>query len=406
MTQGEVSGSAGAPGTRGTGVRGAEGDARTDDGGTRHGGFNPRRPLAVVGRFLHELMFSIGPGKNDPAAALRVAAGLFLPLATVALLGRLDLAIFANFAAFTGIYGRGEPHRVRLVAQARAGLLMVAVIFTAELLARLNPDGAPSPWAIVVGTTFVAWLCSLIVARWRLRPAGSLFYIFAFAAVSSLPHQPPLGDVVMVVASTFVLCLAIGLGARVLPSHRTPLGWPEIRAAGRVRLGGAERRVLWLESIGYLVAPAIAGAAATAVGEALGFGHNYWAMVAAVVPLVGHSTKHRVNRGLQRVLGTVVGLALLAGIAALRPAPWIMVLLITACQFGAEMLITRQYFLAMVCVTPLALLSTLLAAHTDPGALLHDRFIDTAIGAVVGVLVVLAPGAYRRWAARRAGARS
>uniref|UniRef100_UPI0039EFB0D8 FUSC family protein n=1 Tax=Sinomonas sp. G460-2 TaxID=3393464 RepID=UPI0039EFB0D8 len=137
--------------------------------------------------------------------------------------------------------------------------------------------------------------------------------------------------------------------------------------------------------------------AATAVGQALGFGHNYWAMVAAVVPLVGHSTRHRVNRGLQRVLGTVVGLVLLAGIVGLRPAPWVMVVIIAACQFGAEMLIARQYFLAQVCVTPLALLSTLLVAHTDPAALVHDRFIDTAIGAVVGVLVVISrPGGSAR----------
>lgn len=377
--------------------KGSAGGAGTYDGGTRPGG-----PLAVVGRFLHELLFSIGPAKSDHHAALRVAAGLFLPLVVLVLSNRLDLAIFANFAAFTGIYGRNEPHRVRLVAQARAGLLMLAVILTATIGARLHPGGVPSPWELVVGTTLVAWQCSLLVGRWRLRPAGSLFYIFAFAAVSSLPHQPPLGDVALVVVSTFVLCLAIGLAARVLPSHRTPLGWQQIRAAGRVRLSQLERRVLWLESVGYLVAPAAAGAAATAVGQALGFGHNYWAMVAAVVPLVGHSTRHRVNRGLQRVLGTVVGLVLLAGIAGLRPTPWIMVVLIAACQFGAEMLVTRQYFLAMVCVTPLALLSTLLAARSDPGALLHDRFIDTAIGSVVGVLVVLAPWAYERASRGRA----
>ena len=376
MSRGSISGTAGA----------GAGGVETYDGGAR-----PDGPLAVVGRFLHELLFSIGPAKSDHHAALRVAAGLFLPLVTLVFLNRLDLAIFANFAAFTGIYGRNEPHRIRLVAQARAGLLMLAVILTATLVARLNPSGSPDPWAIVVGTTFVAWLCSLMVGRWRLRPAGSLFYIFAFAAVSSLPHQPPFGDVALVVALTFVLCLVIGLAARVLPSHRTPLGWPEIRAARQVRLRAEERRALGLESIGYVVAPAAAGTAATVVGQALGFGHNYWAMVAAVVPLVGHSTRHRVNRGLQRVLGTVVGLVLLAGIAALGPTPWIMVLLITACQFGAEMLVTRQYFLAMVCVTPLALLSTLLAARTDPGTLLHDRFIDTAIGSVVGVLVVLAP---------------
>ncbi|KHL01513.1 fusaric acid resistance protein [Sinomonas humi] len=341
-------------------------------------------------------MFSIGPGKNDHHAALRAAAGLFIPLLTLTLTNRLDLAIFANFAAFTGIYGRNEPHRVRLVAQTRAGLLMICVILAATLSARFSPGGALGPWAIVAGTTLVAWGCSVVVAYWRLRPAGSLFHIFAFAAIASLPHQPPLGDATLTVVATFLLCLAIGLASRVHPGHRAPLTWQGLRAAWRVRLGVTERRVLWLESIGYLVASAAAGSAATAVGEALGFGHNYWAIVAAVVPLVGHSTRHRVSRGLQRVLGTVVGLALLAGIAALRPEPWVMVVLIGLCQFVVEMLIARQYFLAQVFVAPLALLSTLLVAHTNPVTLLHDRFIDTAIGSVVGVLVVLAPLVYGR----------
>ncbi|MDQ4503559.1 FUSC family protein [Sinomonas sp. ASV322] len=369
-----------------------------DDVAARRGG-----PFAVVVRFSHELLFSIGPARRDHQPALRVALGVFLPLLTLTLVNRLDLAIFASFAAFTGIYGRNEPHRIRVVAQARAGLLMLGVIFAATLAARLSPGGALDPWWTVAGTTLVAWLCSVLAGLWRLRPAGSLFYIFAFAAVSSLPHQPPLPDALLAAVATFGLCLAIGLSSRVTPSHRSPLAWADVRDGWRVRVSVAERRVLWLESIGYLVGPGIAGLAATAVGQALGFGHNYWAMVAAVVPLVGHSTRHRVSRGLQRVLGTVVGLVLLAGIAALQPAPWAMVVLIAVCQFGAEMLIARQYFLAQVCVTPLALLSTLLVAHTDPGVLLHDRFIDTAIGSVVGVAVVLAPSVYRRARGVRGG---
>ncbi|MGN6326683.1 FUSC family protein [Pseudolysinimonas sp.] len=369
-----------------TGPRVSGTPARANDGAARQ-----RGPLAVVGRFLHELLFSIGPSKNDHQAALRAAAGLFIPLLTLTITHRLDLAIFANFAAFTGIYGRNEPHRVRVVAQTRAGLLMIGVILAATISARLSPGGVLGPWGIVAGTTLVAWGCSVAVGYWRLRPAGSLFHIFAFAAIASLPHQPPLLDAAVTAVATSLLCLAIGLASRVHPARRTSLSWQQVRAAWRVRLGPTERRVLWLESIGYFVASAVAGAAATAVGQALGFGHNYWAIVAAVVPLVGHSTRHRVSRGLQRVLGTVVGLALLAGIAALRPDPWIMVVLIGLCQFVVEMLIARQYFLAQVFVAPLALLSTLLVAHTDPGALLHDRFIDTAIGSGVGVLVVLAP---------------
>lgn len=362
---------------------------------------HPGVRLAVVGArlrsFLHRLLFSIGPARKDHQAAIRVAAGLFIPLITLLLLGRLDLAIFASFAAFTGIYGRNEPHRTRLVAQIRAGLLMLAVILAATVAARLSPDGRMDPWGIVIGTTLVAWACSVIVGYWRLRPAGSLFHIFAFAAVASVPHQPPLGEAALTAVATAVLSLLIGVASRVSPARRTPLTWAGIGSAWRVSRGAQERRAIWLESLGYLVAAALAGTVATIVGQALGFGHNYWAMVAAVVPLVGHTTRHRVARGLQRILGTVVGLLVLALIVAARPQAWAVVVLIALCQFGAEMLIARQYFLAQVFVTPLALMSTLLVVRVDPLGLLHDRFIDTAIGAVIGVAVVLAPDAWRRW---------
>lgn len=353
--------------------------------------------LARVSDFLRQLLFSIGPLKNDHQVAIRVAAGLFIPLITLVVAGRLDLAIFASFGAFAGIYGRNEPHRVRVVTQFRAGLLMLAVILAATLTARLSPGGMVSPWTIVIGTTIVAWGATVVVGYWRLRPAGSLFHIFAYAAIASVPHQPPLWQAMLTAVVTVALCLAIGLSSRIHPARRTPLTGAGIRAAWRVRLGVQERRALWLESVGYLVAAAIAGTIATIVGQTLGFGHNYWAMVAAVVPLVGHTTRHRVNRGLQRILGTIVGLVILALIVAVRPEAWLMVVLIALCQFGAEMLIARQYFLAQVCVTPLALLSTLLVVHVNPLDLLHDRFIDTAIGAVIGVCVVLAPSAWRQW---------
>lgn len=361
----------------------------------------PGGAAQAVGAFFREMLFSIGPAGRDHLPAARVALGLFLPLAILTLTGRLDLAIFANFSAFTGIYGRNEPHWIRVVTQARAGLLMFSVLLAATLVARLSPGGAVDPWLSVGATTVVAWACSVIAGLWHLRPAGSLFYIFAFAAVASVPHQPPLWEALLTSVLTIALCVGIGLLSRVRASHRTPLGSRELVRSWRIRVAPAERRMVWIESVGYIVAPAIAGCVATAVGQALGFGHNYWAMVASVVPLVGHSTRHRVTRGLQRVFGTVVGLAVLGAIVALRPEVWQMVVFIALCQFGVELLITRQYFLAQVLVTPLALLSTLLVAPVEPGALFHDRLIDTVIGSAVGLLVVIAPAVFRRVAASR-----
>jgi hypothetical protein len=340
-------------------------------------------------------MFSMAPANKDHHPALRCAVGVFIPLLTLVLLGRLDLAIFASFGAFTGIYGRGEPHGIRFALQLRAGLLMLLVILLAALAARMEDvwrlDGPTTTWLLVLATTLVAGACSVAISWLRLRPAGSLFHIFAFAAIASIPNQPPLWEGMLVSVLTTAFCLLIGFSSRLLPSHRTPWNRPP-----RIRRTPDERRAAWLEGFGYLVAAGLAGALATWAGGRLGFGHNYWAMVAAVVPLVGHTTRHRVRRGIQRIIGTVLGLVLLAGVVLLGLQPWQTVLVMALCQFGAEMFIIRQYLVAQVFVTPLALISTLLVVPSSPALLLRDRIIETVIGAAVGIAVVLAPGAWRR----------
>lgn len=115
-----------------------------------------------------------------------------------------------------------------------------------------------------------------------------------------------------------------------MPSHRTP--WTRPRP---IRRTAEEKRAAWLEGLGYLAAAGLAGSLATWAGERLGFGHNYWAMVAAVVPLVEHTTRHRIRRGIQRIIGTVLGLVILAGIVLLELQPWQTVLIMALCQFGA-----------------------------------------------------------------------
>lgn len=340
-------------------------------------------------------MFTMAPGNKDHQVAIRCAIGVFVPLITLVLLDRLDLAIFASFGAFAGIYGRNEPHARRFNLQFRAGALMLVVMllaaFTARAAVAIGLTAAETIWLQVVATTLVAGSCSLIVAWWRLRPAGSLFHIFAFAAIASIPNQPPLWQGMLVGVLTVAFALLLGISSRVVRSRRAP--WIPAAAAA---LTPAERRTALLESVGYLVAAGLAGTLATLLGERLGFGHNYWAMVAAVVPLVGHTTRHRVSRGLQRIVGTALGLVLLAAILLLQPVPWQTVLVIAACQFGAEMFIARQYVLAQIFVTPLALTSTLLVAPVPPGILLRDRIFDTVIGAAVGIAVVLAPTVWRR----------
>ncbi|WP_247827917.1 FUSC family protein [Arthrobacter antioxidans] len=331
----------------------------------------------------------VAPSARDHQPALRCAIGVAVPLSVVLLLGRLDLAVFATFGAFAGIYGRNEPHRERLATQLRGGGLMLGVI----LAAALTGGADVGPWDLVLLTGAVAGIGTFLAGLFRLRPGGSLFHIFAFATIASVPGQPPLWEGLSTAAATAGFATLLGQAGNLWPRHRTP--WER---AATYRPTAQHLAALGREAGLYVAAAVLAGSLATA----LGIGHTYWAMVAATVPLVGQSARARVTRGLQRILGTFAGLVLTALVLLPGLAAWQLVLVIAVAQFAAEMFILRQYALAQAFVTPLALVSTQLAHPTAPAGLLADRALETSIGACVGIALVLALHVRQRARPRRA----
>jgi hypothetical protein len=321
--------------------------------------------------------FLVGPARNDHHAALRCAVSVGVPLLALLALGHTELAIFASFGAFTAIYGRGTAHRQRLVHQGKAGALMLATILAGALAGLLGAG----TWAIVIGTVIVAGAGTLFTGFGRLKPGGSLFQIFGFAAVASLPVHPPLGPSMAAAVLTVSFSLLVGQSTWLWPPWRTP--WVRVREP---RLTAEERRFVYDDAARYAVAVLAAGSIVTLMG----IGHNYWAMVAATVPLVGQTVARRISRGVHRILGTIGGLGVLALLLLPHVTDLYLVVVVAALQFMAEMFIARHYSLAQLFVTPLALLMTQLGHRTDPGVLIADRAAETLIGALVGMAVVVA----------------
>ena len=48
-------------------------------------------------------LFTLGKAAADHGIAIRCALGVFLPMVALLVLGRLDLTVFAVFAAFTNV---------------------------------------------------------------------------------------------------------------------------------------------------------------------------------------------------------------------------------------------------------------------------------------------------------------
>ncbi|MGX1908265.1 FUSC family protein [Streptomyces phaeochromogenes] len=157
------------------------------------------------------------------------------------------------------------------------------------------------------------------------------------------------------------------------------LGVDAERAAGRRPLADRLGPLLPLA-----LRTALGCALAGYVSLALGVGRPYWALVTAASLYQANITLTW-SRGVQRVVGNLVGVLLFAAVAPLAHlGPAALVLCCLAFNFGAEALISRNYWLGSICVTPMALLITEFTGFQQPGELMTDRIVDTVVGALVG----------------------
>ncbi|MFB6962643.1 FUSC family protein [Streptomyces sp. NPDC056309] len=123
---------------------------------------------------------------------------------------------------------------------------------------------------------------------------------------------------------------------------------------------------------------------------ALGVGRPYWALVTAASLYQANMTLTW-KRGIQRVVGNLVGVLVFAAVAPLAHASDLaLVLLCMAFNFGAEALMGRNYWLGSICVTPLALLIIEFAGYHETGELITERAVDTLVGALVGFVAAVA----------------
>ncbi|WP_309138408.1 FUSC family protein [Paenarthrobacter sp. CM16] len=350
--------------------------------------------LMVHARELHRL----GPANNDRLSAVRVALSVAVPALVLILIGRPDLMMYAVFGALTGMYGRNETHQLRLKHQAQAALFLVGGLTIGVFL---SVNHIHSWWLVLVATCF-AGAGSLYADAVRLKPIGPFFGILALGACASVPTNVPLTTAVLIGAGSAAFSLLVGFAGWL--RHRV---WEAGAGRDVPILRGPQRQAELVQAaLVHAVRYSLAVGAAGAIGVLSGSGHPHWAMAAAAVPLAGADLPSRVHRGIHRIVGTFLGLAVVA--VVLFPGPLsplqyfpgqatvVLAVLVVLCQFPTELFMARHYGWAMVFFTPVILLIAQLAAPMDPGLLLMERAVETFVGAVVGIAVAVLVRAPRR----------
>ncbi len=161
---------------------------------------------------------------------------------------------------------------------------------------------------------------------------------------------------------------------------------------GRPRAAWSMRQALRWPSEDLLVAARVAAATLVAGGVALALdnAHAYWAAAFAVIIVhTGGTRSVQFHRAFQRTVGTAAGLVVFALLLRIDPTHWWIIAIIIGFQFVVELLITRNYALAVVFLTPLALLISESVTGMDPDTIVFDRAVDTLIGVGAAVVVLV-----------------
>ncbi|WP_166024151.1 FUSC family protein [Streptomyces chilikensis] len=349
--------------------------------------------LVAVGAVLAALHKALcdAAGVGPPGSVILTfvsSAALFAPQTLGQVPGHVGLALAAGgFSWLVGMApGLLRPHgpERRAVVQA-----LRRVAAHAESAHRAEPDGeaAAQRRADAAGALHNAWQTLLTTGRRSSsrRPLGR-----ALVRAEAVLAAPAPGDAAEL----------RDLADRLRGLARVPDTFgPALDGEDEDELLGVEmERAFRAPSLRHRLVPLRAVALRTLLGcalagwasLALGIGRPYWALVTAA-SLFQANLSLTWNRSVQRVVGNLAGVAVFAVLAPVAHlSPWTLVLTVLALSFGAEALISRNYWLGSLCVTPMALLVTEYAHLQDTPGLVVERTVDTLVGALVGLVAAVA----------------
>lgn len=161
---------------------------------------------------------------------------------------------------------------------------------------------------------------------------------------------------------------------------------------GRAKAGVLLRHAATWPSENLVTAFRVAVAAVIAglVTLALSGEHIYWSTAFAAVALhMGGARIVQTYRAINRLAGTILGIALFTVIIWVSPSPWVMVFLIAGLQLLVELFVAKQYALATLFITPLALLISIGGKiPEDPWPIMGERLLDTVIGVAAAWIAI------------------
>ncbi len=299
-------------------------------------------------------------------AALCIGSCLFIGY----FVGKPNYGALSSLGALTILYFTSAPITQKMIHLAICAFGIV-FSFTISSFFAFNIYFA----AVSVG--IISFLAHFISSYFKIPPPGNFFFIMVAAMASTytfdlelIPTRVGLVAMGAILSCSFAFIYSVFIEkSRVVTVPR--------------RAFNKRRYTKFVESaiIGFFMALTLV------IGHLLQFKNTYWISIAAVAIIQGRNFEHVRQRNMHRILGTFIGIGFAWIILLFNPDKIMMIVIITILQFVIELLIVRNYGLAVVFITPLTILlaETGSDIHHNVENLMQARLIDPIIGSFMGL---------------------
>lgn len=329
----------------------------------------------VTGEVKHLVTFNYHP--RPWHMPLMAAIALSFPIVLGAYFGQLAIGLLASLGSMVFLNLPYEGTLLFRLTQVLACSFGYVACFAVGLIAHMVPI------LTLPLVFFVTFWVALFSRYFRLLPPAGVFILMATAIALFMPIPP--AQVPFYVGLIAFGCLFSGIVASVYSLvllAKNPTVKPPVFKYQQDMLTDS-------------VLIALISSLSLAVALWLNMPRPYWVLVSCYVVIIGMTFRSMWMRQVQRIVGTAVGMLVAWLILWLNPTAWGVAATMFGLVFLIETLVMRNYAFAAVFITPLTILMaeysnptlyTLNASMAIHEAVILSRFLDTALGCVIGML--------------------
>ena len=304
---------------------------------------------------------------------ITVALAVGLPVLVGVWLDEFAYGVLGSLGGLASIYMRQTPlsHRAKTMACVSFGF---CISFAIALLAGYHP----MLQVLVIG--LVAITATFVTRYFAIPPPGSFFFILAACIATAMPF-----DLSLIPQRTGLVLMGC-LGASMLMLGYSVLQLIVLGNTKGVHPGDpTEPRIVAILLEAVTIGSFIALSYWLAL--AVGLERPYWAPVSCLAVMQGATFRAIWHRNVHRIVGTVIGMGLAWLIFTLQPSLWALAIMVLLLSFSIEVLVTRNYGLAVIFITPLTIvLAEFSSATQDINSVIVLRLVDVVLGSLVGYI--------------------